>query len=274
MKYRFLSLILVLSFMATGCNQPRYQGRTLSSWTHDLKSDTDFKRRQACEAIGEMGKEGEAAIDDVIVLLDDVNEGVQEFCSEALSKIGPASIPALEKILESDEPRMRLLAASALVRIDAKHAKAGKELVSSVTGVGNINLAKDAQGVLIKLGPVGADLLLPYINDKYKPVRIQVIKTFARMEKKAIATLEPLMKIVKEDKDLSMRIEALKATAVIGEREVLEPFYRSFLDSEYEDLAANAGVLLQFIGARESASGNETEEDIKKEADAKRDSAK
>ncbi|MCK5689558.1 HEAT repeat domain-containing protein, partial [Myxococcota bacterium] len=90
MKYRFLSLILVLSFVATGCNQPRYQGRTLSSWMTDLDDDTDYKRRHACEAIGEMGKEGEGAIDAIILRLDDVNEGVQEFCSEALSKIGPA----------------------------------------------------------------------------------------------------------------------------------------------------------------------------------------
>ena len=91
----FLSFVLAL----VACNEPTHQGRYLSSWIRDLDSSQDYKRRQACEAIAEMGPAAAAAVPELIELLDDVNPGVQEFARDALATMGPATIPELMRLL-------------------------------------------------------------------------------------------------------------------------------------------------------------------------------
>ena len=44
-------LSLILATATTGCNEPRYRNRTLSSWAYDLDQADDYKRSAGCEAL-------------------------------------------------------------------------------------------------------------------------------------------------------------------------------------------------------------------------------
>jgi len=249
---------VALGLGLAACNEPRYQNRTLSSWMHDLGADEDYKRRAACEAIGELGPQAEKAIPELVGLMDDVNEGIRDFAATALAKVGPTAKPALEEVLARPEPDVRLYAASALIQLDPKHPQAGEVLVKAVTGVGNAELAQRAQEIVIRGGEVLVPILTPYIKDPYAPVRLQVLKTLGKMREKAQGAV-PAVKDAIGDKEIEVRTQALTTLAAIGTRDQVEGTLRGHLDDQVEEVATTAAMMLKYIGARTSASGNETE---------------
>jgi HEAT repeat protein len=255
--YLWLGLALVLVSNAA-CNDVRRKGRTLSSWTYDLEASEDHKRQGACEAIALFGADGAAAVPRLITLLDDNNEGIQALCEVTLSRIGRPALPALEDTLDRPEPHVRMRAASAILAIDPDHAQAGKILAKAATGVGNAEVAKYGQDAIIRIREKAVPLLLPYLSDPYLPVQLEVVKTIGRLEKDGRAAVEALVAKARKSRS-DIRVEAVKALAKVGDKATLEPIFRSLLDDVDEDVADHAGVMLQFIGSRESASGNETE---------------
>ena len=252
---RTVCFLLILA--AAGCNEPMYQGRSLSSWMYDLDAEDDYKRRAAAEAMGGMGEKAQKAIPKLVDLLEDTNPGVQAFAEDSLVKIGPSSIPALEEQLARPEPAVRMHAAAALVRIDPKHQKGGQVLAQAATGVGNADLAKLAQDVVVKLGADGVPLLLPYLDDPYEPVRLTVIKTIGKMKEKGRSAFGPIKERLEKEKSTEHRLAAMQALAKIGDPKDVAPVLRSLLEDEDGDIADNAGALLRYIGARDSASGYE-----------------
>jgi len=253
----WLGLALVVVSNAA-CNDVRRKGRTLSSWAHDLEASEDHKRQGACEAIALFGGEGAAAVPRLITLLDDNNEGIQAICEVTLSKIGRPALPALEDTLNRPEPNVRMRAASAILAIDPDHAQAGTILAKAATGVGNAEVAKYGQDAIIKLRQRAVPLLLPYLSDPYLPVQLEVVKTIGRLEEHGRTAVESLAAKARKSRS-DIRVEAIKSLGKVGDKATLEPIFRSLLDDADEDVANHAGVMLQFIGSRESASGNETE---------------
>ncbi|OGQ77395.1 MAG: hypothetical protein A2289_17160 [Deltaproteobacteria bacterium RIFOXYA12_FULL_58_15] len=252
-----------------GCDQqPSYSGRTLSSWMYDIDSEQDFERRNACEAIGEMGVPAQKAIPKLVERLDDSNPGVREFAELALAKMGQPAVVPLESALARDEPVIRLHAAAALINIDAKHAKAGEELVSAVTGVGNADLSDKARDVLVALGEPGAALLQSRLNDPYTPVRLFLVKTMGKIGKKASSSVPALAELARTDKDQQVRLAAIKAMAMIGPATAVETTFRELLEDPDEDVAGTAGSMLAFVGTRESATGTEGVGEEKTDKDA------
>lgn len=254
-----LSFVLaLLALGAAACDEPVYMNRPLSSWVYDLESDEAYKRRGACEALGEMGAAAAKVIPKAVELLDDKNDGVQEFCRVALGKMGAQAVPQLEALLARPEPHLRFHAAAALVNIDPKHVKGGETIAKVATGVGNAELAERAQKVIAKLGPDGVAILMPYLDDPYPPVRLQVVKTLGNMGKHSRVALPALEKLLSDQRP-EVRVAAMQALAKVGTKEEVEPVLRGLLEDENEEVADNAGGLLQYIGARESTTGFEDE---------------
>ncbi|MEE8410042.1 MAG: HEAT repeat domain-containing protein [Myxococcota bacterium] len=246
----------VLSILSiSACNEPRYLGRTVSSWMVDLDSDTDHKRRQACEALAALGPQASKAIAKLIELLEDVNEGVQEFARDALAKMGPDSVAPLEEILHRPEPALRLHAAAALVQINPDHPKAASILVDAVTGIGNAELAQQAKDILIKLRDRAVPLLVPRLHDTYAPVRLQIVETLGDLKAAGHGAIDPLATVAQEDAKIEIRVAAITAMAKIGPKEKVAPVFTELLEDENEEVGAAAGSMLLYIGAREGTTG-------------------
>lgn len=256
-KAALCSLLFVLLWAVAACDDVSYGGRTLSSWKYDLDADDDYKRRAACEALAEIGPAGASAIPRLVELLEDTNEGVQVFAEVALSKMGPEAVAPLETVLSRPEPELRMHAAAALVGIDPQHKKGGEVLAQAATGVGNAQLARMAQAVMVRLGEPAVPLMLPYLDDPYEPVRLQTTKFLGKLGKNGNAAVDALTKKLETGKSTEIRIEALKSLVRVGTREQVEPVLKAQLDNPIEEIGNHAGAMLQYIGARESASGNE-----------------
>ena len=248
-----LSLVVCLA----GCNEPRHLGRTLSSWTVDLKAEDAYKRRSACEALGNMGDAAKAAVPDLIELLDDANEGIQGFAVDALVKIGEGSVAALEPLLNRPEPHLRLHAATAMVKITPDHPAGQKAMMTIFTGLGNADLAKRAQEVIVRVGQPFAARLMESLTDRYEPVRMISVQTLGKMHERAADALPALIKIIQTPGDWKFRKAAMESAANIGGRDQLEEIFRGLLDNEQEEIAMTAGHLLKHIGVRAGVTGME-----------------
>lgn len=274
---RVILALFSISALVVGCTaEPKQKGRPLSTWLYDLTSSEEHKRGQACEALALFGPAAEPGIENMIKLLDDGNEGVQAFCSDALAAIGQPAVAALEETLKEPAPHVRMHAAFALLRIDSEHAQAGKILAQAATAVGNTEVAREGQDAILKLKKKAVPLLLPFLDDPYLPVQLEVVKIIGKLEQHGAAAVEPLTKKAQKARS-DIRVEAIKSLARVGEKETLEPIFRSFLEDEDEDVANHAGAMLQYIGVRQSASGNEVpegESDQAKEAPKKKKSKK
>lgn len=258
-----LPVCVLASLLAlAGCEeQPQHMGRKLSSWAHDLEAESAHKRRQAAEALGEMGgKAVKAHLQTLVGLLDDVNQGVQMTAAEALAKLPPEGTKALVEQLQRPEPFQRMFAAAALAEANPEHEKALDTLVKTLSGVGNAELSKRAANHLVDLGEAAVPDLLAALKTNYEPVRLKVIDTLGRIGEPAGTAVEPLAALAADaDEAVKLRTEALEALAQIGPASKVATHMRALLEAPTEKVATVAAVLLKSIGARDSATGYEGE---------------
>ena len=261
----FGAALASLALLTPGCKQEnRFLGRTVSAWMLELDSDVDYERRAACEALQLAGPEAAPAIDKLVKLLDDVNDGVSAFCATTLIKIGPAAVVPVEGVLaEAVEPNLRLHAATALIRIDSNHAGARKALMGAFTGVGNAKIADKAAEVIIKQKGELVDLLVVGLTDQFAPVRLRSAVALRKIGKPAVASTDALVKVAQaKDGSVELRRSALSALASVAAKEKVEPILTALTDDESEDenVQAQAGYLLRYIGTRQAVTGFEAEE--------------
>ena len=250
--------------LTTACKQEnRYLGRTVSSWMLELDSDVDYERRAACEALQLAGAEGAPAIPKLVKLLDDVNDGVSAFCADTLIKIGAAAVQPLEAVLaDAVEPGLRLHAATSLVRIDSNHEAARKALMAAFTGIGNAKIADKAAEVIVKQKGDLVPLLVAGLEDQFAPVRLRSAVALRKIGKPAASSAEQLVKVAQtKDRSVELRRAALSALASVAPKETAEPVFTAIVDDESEDenVQAQAGYLLRYIGTRKAVTGNEDE---------------
>lgn len=246
----------------TGCQQQRYFGFPLSSWIHDLNHEQDYKRRNACEALGKIGAPAAKAVEPMIGRLKDPNEGVQAFCAEGLGRIAAAGVPdvvsRLEALLTDGDPMVRLHAASALVLAQPTHRAAGNVLVQALLGVGNNQVSQLAQAQLITLGAHGARLLLPHMDTPFKAARLQVIRTLGLVrtqERGAIDVPElvpALVHTAEADSDVEIRVAAVKSLPNVAPQALVEPQFQVLLKNKDEEVAMTAAAMLKHLGVRAS----------------------
>jgi HEAT repeat protein len=255
-SHRWLFCFVSLALVA--CNEPTHQGRYLSSWIRDLDSSQDYKRRQACEAIAEMGPAAAAAVPELIELLDDVNPGVQEFARDALANMGPGAIAELMPLLAREEPAMRLHATIAILEIDPKHEAAQTELVRFVTSLGNLALSTAAHEQAVAIGAPIVPKLLPFLDDSYAPVRLQILETLRSMKSAGVSALPKLIEMTASETKPELRKTLVFTLANVGTREQIEPTLRELLKDEA--LAISANDMLIHIGAVERPTTTEVKE--------------
>ena len=269
-RMRFIALVGLVCLTFLGCQkEEKYQGRYLSSWITDLESDTYYKKLKACEVLGDIGAPAEKAIANIAKLVEEEDERLTALATDALGKIGEKGVAALEPMLEGTDATARFHASVAILKNKAEHSKAAKALVDLVTSVGNAEIAKTARESLRRLGSSVVEPLSAQLKDEYLPVKLQVIGALGEMRDKARSAL-PKLKELMTHQEAKVRQAALKAMAAIGPREEVEQTFRDALEDGEEQVRITAAMMLKYIGARDSASGNEGVPDEAAEEPAKK----
>jgi HEAT repeat protein len=254
---RIFSLFGVVCLCFLGCQKgEKYQGRYLSSWITDLDSSTYYKKLKACEVLGDIGLPAEKAVADIVKLVGEGDERLTAVATDALGKLGEKGIGALEPLLSETDAQARFHASVAILKNKAQHTQAAKVLVALVTSVGNAEIAKTARESLRRLGASVAVPLSEALKDEYLPVKLQVIGSLGEMKTKARSAVPKLQELMTH-KEKKVRQATLKALASIGPREAVEQTFRDALKDAEEEVRITAAMMLKYIGARESASGNE-----------------
>tara|TARA_R110001592_G_scaffold315310_1_gene591218 strand:+ start:47434 stop:49041 length:1608 start_codon:yes stop_codon:yes gene_type:complete len=112
--------IILLCVTAIQSDEPRLQGKNLNAWIRDLGSTDRDTVVYAASRISHLGPEAEAAVPALIKLLDSEDEYLRFIGVNGLADIGRkavAGIPHLVKALDDEEDDVRLSAADALGRI-------------------------------------------------------------------------------------------------------------------------------------------------------------
>ena len=265
MKRRVMTLICLGALVAlTGCNQPKYRGKTASMWAGDLAAKDDYKRRLACESLGKMGADAAAQVEKVAAMLDDVNPGVQGFCADALGKMGTVAVPGLEPHLKSASPFVRMHAASALMEIDPAHADARATLINGFTGLGNADLSRMAKDIILRHNGTMVSDLVGVLSSPHKDLRLETIKALGFLEAHARGAVDPLIGIATKDPEWTVRKAAIQALAAVATVERSTPVFRAAIEEDQEaqeEVRDAAAMMLKFTGARESATGMEGAEE-------------
>src|SRR5947207_1481685 len=121
-------------------------------------------RSLAILAFSELGPDGQAAIPSLIQMLGDKAQNTNELSAIAsaafviLSKMAPASIPALAKALSADDLQVRIMAASTLGNIGPSASEVIPILKKMMTET-NIIIRMAAADILAKIGGQPADFM-------------------------------------------------------------------------------------------------------------------
>jgi hypothetical protein len=109
-KHWSMSVVVLVCGLAGGCSRPdpTYQGKTASSWVHelvDMKERTPEQNQEIAIAIKALGKDAVAAL---VQSLDDRADHSTVFVLIMLAQIGPdakAAVPRLRKMAGDGGPR-------------------------------------------------------------------------------------------------------------------------------------------------------------------------
>ena len=201
-----------------------------------LGSQNDDLRQQAAETLSEMGAEkladikpenkqelvevlrqmGSAAVPALIQLLKDQNSEVRSQATEALGKVGSATVdqvPDLIQLLKDENSEVRLNASKALREIGIEAVPALIQLLNDDSN----EVRSQANRSLREIGPATVDqapALIQLLEDEHHYVRLNAAKALGQIgteAKPAIPTLSQLL----EDQDPYVRSQAAKALGQI-----------------------------------------------------------
>jgi HEAT repeat protein len=138
----------------------RFLNKSAHGWRQDLKSSSAAARRSAAFALGKLGAEGTAFIDDLVRVLSDRDESVREAATVALGEIGALAaaeaVAPLTRLLESDSsPAVRRSAAATLGKFGTR-AAGEPETVPALRRALAHSDARVRQNAAWALGQIGA----------------------------------------------------------------------------------------------------------------------
>jgi HEAT repeat protein len=198
------------------------------------------RAEQRQPAIVALGRTGDAQVASAIIPF--VNTRGLVFASlEALGALGNADArPSVERMLDGDEPAVRVYAAVALWRLGGKDR--------AVEAVNQLQSSEDPRIRSILAEQLGAvadaeawSRLATLASDPTKEVRIEAIRAIARQER---VEFEPVLREAAADPDYEVATLALAALGRVGgpaSSEVAEPLIES--DNPYVALSAALCVL-------------------------------
>ena len=210
-----------------------------------LRSKEVSIRRNAAFALGEIGPDSEAAINDLAnALRNDPDTEVRRNAAFALGEIGTPSIPVLMKILSSKDSRMRRNVAAALVRIGYP---AVPYLIKALQDKNPI-IRRNAAGILGRIGPKAKNAipaLEKALNDDDKAFCWTVKQALRKIKQVSVENLIDCL----NDKDIIIRRNAVKALGEMGvEAQSAVPALILCLNDEKAEARKNASFALAKIG--------------------------
>lgn len=204
-----------------------------------LRNASPEVRQQAVWAVGQLGPAGKPLARDLVQVLSKLNPDPREYFfgggrlgrlsfdpSLALVALGPEVKEALSEALESEDPRTRLMAGIALVRIDPSTStrvapifqQARQETNQALRMVAEMNAAPTAPGA-----PQDIDALIQNLlqTTGFGPPSPAV----GQLARRGAEAVEPLMKVLETGDGLA----AMKVTQVLGAigKPAVEPLSRA-----------------------------------------------
>jgi HEAT repeat protein len=161
-----LLLTCATLLLLTGCGGgPSFNGKSLSYWLSEARSAAGPQRRQAVQALGEIGKSDRTTLPTVLpallVALKDKDVDGRRAAAEALGKQGADAknaLPDLVASLSDSDKDVRSNSAQALVLIDPKNDKLVAPLVKLLQD-SEIDVRKSAVVALGDMGPTAKPAL-------------------------------------------------------------------------------------------------------------------
>jgi vesicle coat complex subunit len=160
MKKILLTCFTLLLVTGCGGGGPKFNDKTLSQWLSELKGSTGAQRRQAVQAVGEIGKLDKSKLPEILAILKgqltDQDVDARRAAAVALGSLkedAKSTVPDLLKALSDSDKEVRSNAAQALVQIDGQN----KELVSPLAKLlqdKEMDVRKSAVAALGDMGPV------------------------------------------------------------------------------------------------------------------------
>ena len=147
---------------------PVYRGRALSYYLGKLKTASGEEQMRLLRAVGEFGKDGNAAIPLLNATLGDASAEVRAAAVSSLAKIGAGSVPALITALKDENAEVRGLAALALKSIGPDAAPAVGALAAALSDtVESVRIgAADALGAIGPRASAAVPALAARLADK------------------------------------------------------------------------------------------------------------
>lgn len=182
--------------------------KTIPSLIATLEDTSPQVRASAAFALGCFHQKAKAAVEPLIVALQDEDDWVRTNSAEALSRIKDAkiAIPALTIALQDNYPRVRGKAALALANIGK-----ASEVISSLVAAFSDNDARvraaiaDALGSFAEEGKIAACVLVNALEDNNVYVRISSAKALIKIGMEIPVSMRILRDVFKtEDKQIRM----------------------------------------------------------------------
>jgi HEAT repeat protein len=172
-------------------------------------------RGDAADALGNMKEAAVGAAPTLVKLLDDDehygiggdfygNGSIWHYpgdhARDALTKIGPAALPALRAALQSESRTVRRRAAEAIGNLGAPAATAKDDLLSNLQDPHREVRAAAAQaiGSIGDARPAAIDALILALNDPHLPVRIAAAQSLASFGQASNAAIPALQKMLQD----------------------------------------------------------------------------
>jgi CubicO group peptidase (beta-lactamase class C family) len=152
-----------------------------------LKDTNELLRENAAVALGDIGPDAKAAIEDLLRCLSDSSLFVSGKAANALSRIGDAAVPGLINALTAGNARSRQSAAIALAKLGTGAAPAIQLLIQSLNDSSEILrwCSAVALGNIGEAAHTAVPALLTGLSDRDQGVRSGCALALARIDPKA-----------------------------------------------------------------------------------------
>jgi HEAT repeat protein len=222
--------------------EPTIRGVRLTEWRKQLDAPTPWRRERAIAAIGILGPKAEAAIPDLVRLMNSSHYDAS--VSQALARMGPAGVPPLAEFARDKKGQPRLHAIIAL----GSMGPVAKQAVPILRDVLDDPDPFTRHYAAEALGRIGADVAIPdlvrLLQDSEEHVRSKSIGALGSLGQKALPALTAAL----EDNQPVVRSGACRALAAM--RAEAKPAVAALVVIAHRDTDNGARVAaIQGLGA-------------------------
>lgn len=232
--------------------QKEEKPKTMEDFIQDLGSKKARVRGAAAAALAKFGDKAKAAIPALIKLLQDNDPNIRLEATITLAKIGPDSLlalekaldstskltrmgaaltlghlgsaakpaePALKKLLKDSEEDVRCHAAQALFRIDPETAKSVVPVLTAALDSLNPYIRLCAIGTLSRIGPAAKDAVAKLKNclkDEDYHLRMSAAIAIGQVDPSQDATAIDTLRIALQEPSPAVRMEAAQILGELG----------------------------------------------------------